>query len=123
MEDENKTKDSDDGVYVLEDESAPAEGNGTAAEPQAAAANAGPKDEIEELKKQNLYLRADFDNFRKQTLKERSELLKFGSEPIIREFLSVLDNLERAAETELTPETMATYKNGIEMIVSQFKKS
>ena len=78
--------------------------------------------EIQELKKEKLYLLADFDNFRKQAIKERSDLMKYGSEPIIREFLTILDNLERAASTELTPETMASYKSGVEMIVSQFKK-
>jgi molecular chaperone GrpE len=79
-------------------------------------------EQIEELKKEKLYLLADFDNFRKQAIKERSDLIKYGSEPIIREFLTILDNLERAASTELTPETMASYKSGVEMIVSQFKK-
>lgn len=80
------------------------------------------KAQVEDLKKEKLYLLADFDNYRKQAIKERSDLIKYGSEPIFREFLTILDNLERAAESELTPETIATYKNGIELIVSQFKK-
>jgi molecular chaperone GrpE len=81
------------------------------------------KNEIDELKRQNLYLLADFDNYRKQAIKERSDLAKYGNESIVREFLSVLDNLERAAATELKPETMETYKNGVQMIVAQFKKA
>jgi molecular chaperone GrpE len=81
------------------------------------------KAELEDQKRQNLYLRADFDNFRKQTIKERSDLLKYGSEPILREFLGVLDNLERAAQTEITPETTDTYKKGVQLIYDQFKKS
>jgi molecular chaperone GrpE len=79
--------------------------------------------EIAELKKQNLYLMADFDNFRKQAIKERSDIVKYGNEPIIREFLGVLDNLERAALTPLSAESIETYKNGVELIVTQFKKS
>jgi len=78
--------------------------------------------ELTELKKEKLYLLADFDNFRKQAIKERSELIKYGSEPILREFLTVLDNLERSAHVDVTPETIESYKNGIEMIISQFKK-
>lgn len=81
------------------------------------------KSEIEELKKERLYLMADFDNYRKQAIKERSDLLKYASEPVFREFLSVLDNLERAAATELTAETMPKYKSGVELIVTQFKKA
>ncbi len=80
------------------------------------------KSEVAELKKEKLYLLADFDNFRKQAIKERSELIKYGSEPIVREILTVLDNLERSAHVELTPETIDSYKSGIEMIISQFKK-
>jgi molecular chaperone GrpE len=80
------------------------------------------KNENAELKKEKLYLLADFDNYRKQAIKERSDLMKYGSEPIIREFLTVLDNLERAASTEVTPETLASYKSGLDMIVTQFKK-
>ncbi len=80
-------------------------------------------DELEELKKKNLYLRADFDNYRKQSIKERTELIKFGAEPVLREFLSILDDLERAANADLTPETLATYKSGIQLIASQFTKT
>src|SRR5438105_2946890 len=115
MEDDNKTKDQDDGVYDLSDDGSEINGETSPNQEQGGG-------EVEDLKRQNLYLRADFDNYRKQTLKERSELIKFGSEPVIREMLGVLDNLERAATTPLTPETMATYKNGIEMIASQLKK-
>src|SRR4051812_612619 len=78
---------------------------------------------LEAMKKQYLYLRADFENFRRQSIKERSDLIKFGSEPVIREFLGVLDNLERASETEVTPETLEEFKKGIALIVAQFKKS
>ena len=80
-------------------------------------------EQIAELKKQNLYLLADFDNYRKQAIKERSDLVKYGNEPVLRDFLGVLDNLERAAATPVTPETLENYKNGVGMIVSQFKKS
>jgi molecular chaperone GrpE len=86
-------------------------------------AKPGSASELDEQRKQNLYLRADFENFKRQAIKERSELLKYGSEPLIREFLNIYDNLERAAATEVTPETLAVYKSGVEMIVGLFKKT
>ncbi|MBK9293743.1 MAG: nucleotide exchange factor GrpE [Oligoflexia bacterium] len=79
--------------------------------------------ELDEAKKQYLYLRADFDNYRKQVIKERAELVKFGAEPTLREFLNILDNLERAAHTPVSADTLEAYKNGIELIITQFKKS
>ena len=79
--------------------------------------------ELNELKKQHLYLRADFENYRKQTIKERSDLIKYGAEPVIREFLNILDNLERATQIELKPETIEQYKNGVDLIKNQVKKS
>lgn len=72
------------------------------------------KDEIAELKEKNMqlhdtYLRlnAEFDNFRKRTLRDRAELLKTATEKVITEILPVIDNLERALgtlETELKDE-------------------
>ncbi|MCC6276914.1 MAG: nucleotide exchange factor GrpE [Oligoflexia bacterium] len=78
--------------------------------------------QIEEHKKQYLYLRADFDNFRKQTIKERSDLMKYGSEPVLREFIAVLDNLERARQTPLTTESIETFKEGLSLISGEFRK-
>ena len=79
--------------------------------------------EMEEEKKKNLYLRADFDNYRKQVIKERSDLMRYGSEPVIREVLSVLSNLERAAATEVNSDSLTQYKDGVGMIVTQLKKA
>jgi molecular chaperone GrpE len=79
--------------------------------------------ELSELKKQYLYLRADFENYKKNAIKERSDLIKFGAEPVLREFLSVLDTLERAAEMKVTPDTIDQFKEGIKHLVTQFKKT
>ena len=51
----------------------------------------------EELKKQKdsfLYLMADFDNYKKRAIKERSELMKYGNLELIRAFLNVVDTFE-----------------------------
>jgi molecular chaperone GrpE len=68
-----------------------------------------------------LYLKAEFENFKRNAIKERSDLLKFGSERIARDILDVVDNFERALETQLTPETIPTFKTGIEMTAKALK--
>ena len=54
------------------------------------------KAEIEELKKQALYKQAEFENFRKRTLKEKADLILAGGEKAITAILPVLDDFERA---------------------------
>ena len=51
---------------------------------------------IEELKKELLYLKAEFDNYKKQSIKERSNLIKYGGEGLAVALLDILDNFERA---------------------------
>lgn len=79
------------------------------------------KAQVEKYKNDYLYLRADFDNFRKNSIKERSDYLKYGSERLIIEILNVLDNFERAIETKATPETLQTYMKGVEMTAAELK--
>ena len=68
-----------------------------------------------------LYLKAEFENYKRNAIKERSELLKFGIERIGRDILDVVDNFERALQVQLTPETISTYKTGIEMTAKELK--
>jgi len=68
-----------------------------------------------------LYLRADFDNYKKQAIKERSDYLKYGSERLAVEVLGVLDNFERALETKITPENLANFVKGVEMTAHELR--
>lgn len=77
--------------------------------------------DLEKARKDHLYLLAEFDNYRKNALKERSDLLKYGSERFVRDLLNVLDNFERALETELTPERIPVFRDGINMISEELK--
>ena len=53
----------------------------------------------------HLRLQAEFDNFRKRTIRERAELIKFGGESVILDILPVIDDFERAIQSlELLPE-------------------
>jgi len=54
--------------------------------------------EFEEQGEQHLRLQAEFDNFRRRSLKEKQESLKFGHQNLVKDLLSAVDNLERALE-------------------------
>ncbi len=90
----------------------------------AAAANGELKaalDEAAKWKNDYLYLRADFDNFRKGVIKERADLLKYGSERLISELLGFLDTVDRALQMSITPENVGQFKTGIEMTANELK--
>lgn len=77
--------------------------------------------ELDKSKKDYLYLAADFDNYRKNAIKERAELSKFGSERFIRDFLNVYDNFERALESEVTEENLTKFREGLQMMAGEFR--
>jgi molecular chaperone GrpE len=79
------------------------------------------KAELEKAKSDYLYLAADFENFRKNSVKERSELMKYGSERLIREFLAVIDNFERALEMDLKEGNATSFREGIKLIAGEMK--
>jgi len=78
--------------------------------------------ELEKVKKDYLYLLADFDNYRKNAIKERSDLTKYGSERFVREFLDVFDNFERALETAVTSDNIDTFREGVHMIAGEVRQ-
>ena len=77
------------------------------------------KAELEKSKSDYLYLLAEFDNYRRNAIKERSDLMKYGAEKFIRDFLGVLDNFERALESD--PKNEASFREGIQMIAGEMK--
>ncbi len=78
--------------------------------------------EIEQAKKENLYLRADFENYKKSAIKERSELIRYGAERILTDLLDLLDNFDRALAMDLTPENMQSFKEGMSLTRNGFHK-
>ena len=68
-------------------------------------------------------LSAEFDNFRKRTMKEKAELIKNGGEKAINAVLPVLDDLERALQNmEKTEDVKAIY-DGVNLIYQKFLKN
>lgn len=75
-----------------------------------------------ELNDKYLRLSAEFDNYRKRTLKEKMELTKFGGESVLVKILSVVDNLERAMASIRETSDIDAVKQGIELIYSNFSE-
>ncbi len=103
--------------------------------------NQNPKEEVEEKKEetvedklaaaeakvaelQDKYLRqvAEFDNYRKRTLKEKAELILNGGEKTITAILPILDDMERALKNMDKAEDVPAVKEGVELIFQKFNK-
>ena len=77
--------------------------------------------EVESLKKQLLYKTAEFENYRKRTLKEKADLILNGGEKTIAAILPILDDFERAiADKSEDPKVI---KEGVQMIFNKFSKA
>ena len=80
------------------------------------------QEEIADLKDKYLRQVAEFDNYRKRTLKERTELILNGGEKVITTLLPVLDDMERAIENGAKTEDVAVLREGIELIYHKLIK-
>lgn len=84
-------------------------------------------DELEELKKKydelndsHLRLMAEFDNYRKRTLREKADLIKNGAESALKSLLPIIDDFERALQNIRITEDAEALKEGVELIYSKF---
>ena len=78
--------------------------------------------EIEELKTQLLYKVAEFENYRKRTLKERAELILNGGEKVITSILPIIDDMERAIENGAKTDDPEVLREGMTLIHQKFMK-
>ena len=81
------------------------------------------QEEIEQLKTQILYKTAEFDNYRKRTLKEKAELILNGGEKAVSAVLPVIDDMERAIENGAKTDDPAVLREGMELIYNKFIKA
>jgi molecular chaperone GrpE len=77
--------------------------------------------ELLELKDKHIRLQAEFDNYRKRTLKERMELLKTASESLLMSLLPVIDDFDRAMQMLEIVEEESHVKEGVKLIFSKFQ--
>jgi molecular chaperone GrpE len=78
--------------------------------------------QAKEKESKYVYLYAEFDNFKKRAIKERSDLIKFGWEPVARDLLQNLDDLERAL-SHIPPTVDKNLALGLQMVANQYKST
>jgi molecular chaperone GrpE len=80
------------------------------------------ENEVLELKDKHIRLQAEFDNYRKRTMKERMELLKTASESVLINILPVIDDFDRAIQTLESVQEENHVKEGVSLIYNKFQE-
>ncbi len=98
-------------------------------------ANIGKQSNVSKIKKEQdpdpaaqirndyLYLRAEFDNYKKNAIKERSDILKYSGERLASDLLAVLDVFEKALATDINENNYQSFKQGVEITAVELKKT
>lgn len=76
--------------------------------------------EVTDLKDRLLRQMAEFDNYRKRTMKEKAEIILNGSAGVVTDILPVIDDLERAIANSAKSEDYNALKEGVELIYNKF---
>lgn len=84
---------------------------------------AAAEEEIAQLKDKYLRQVAEFDNYRKRTLKEKTELILNGGEKVMAALLPVLDDLERAVQNIEKSNDVEVLKQGVDLIIDKLSKT
>lgn len=79
-------------------------------------------EQIAELKDKYLRSVAEFDNYRKRTMKEKAELIVNGAEKTVSAILPVMDDMERALATAEKTDDVEALKEGMKLIFQKFEK-
>ena len=94
---------------------------------EAPQAEENPLEKLEEkLKEQedkNLRLRAEFENFRKRTIKEKAELIINGAEKTVQAMLPVVDDMERALDNAQKSDDVEALREGMDLIYKKLMKA
>ena len=78
--------------------------------------------ELEKSQKEYLFLMAEFDNYRKRTVKEKADLIKNGGEKAMLGLLPVIDDFERAIDAIDNSSDVESLKEGVDLIYNKFMK-
>lgn len=77
--------------------------------------------QVDKEKKEYLFLMAEFDNFRKRTLKEKSEIIKNAGENVLKGLLPIMDDFERGIKAAENSPEADSVKEGVKLIYNKFK--
>ena len=78
------------------------------------------QEKYDELNNNFLRLHAEFDNYRKRTLKEKMDIIKSGGEKVLTEMIPLIDDFERALETVQKADNKEAIVEGLELIYTKF---
>ena len=78
------------------------------------------QEKYDELNNTHLRLHAEFDNYRKRTLKEKMEIIKAGGEKVLTEIIPLIDDFERALDTVQNASDKDAIVEGMELIYAKF---
>jgi molecular chaperone GrpE len=79
--------------------------------------------ENEELQDKFVRLMADFDNYKKRAGKEKSDVIQFGNEGLLKDILPVIDNIERLLTYSYREGTWKSFQEGIELLLAEINKT
>ena len=80
-------------------------------------------EKILQLEKDQLYLRAEMENIKRQNIKERSQLIKYGAERLAKDLLDTLDVFKSALESDVTQENFQEFVKGVQMTEQSLKSA
>lgn len=80
------------------------------------------QEELAKEKKEYMFLMAEFDNFRKRTLREKSEIIRNAGENVLKGLLPILDDFERGLKASEDTEDAGSVREGMELIYNKLKK-
>lgn len=83
---------------------------------------ADEKAKVEKEKKEYLFLMAEFDNFRKRTIKEKSDIIKNAAENAMKGLLPIVDDFERGLEATKNADNPDAIREGMELIYNKLVK-
>lgn len=83
---------------------------------------ASKEEEVEKEKKEYLFLMAEFDNFRKRTIRERADLIKSAAEKALQGILPIIDDFERGLDAIKDASDAEAVKEGMRLIYNKFTK-
>ncbi len=118
-----QVKDEDMGVENAQDTTTQAADSDKVAEEPVAEADkvSSANAEAEEWKDKYLRLSAEFDNYRKRTLREKMELIESGGEDVIKSMLAVMDDFDRALGAMQSASDVASVREGVELISQKMR--
>lgn len=117
IEDNNETAETETTANETESEAAEEE-----QQPQKADETVELLEELAEMKDKYLRQVAEFDNYRKRTLKEKAELILNGGEKVLTSLLPILDDFERAKENMEKTEDLAALREGVNLVYQKLLK-